>query len=152
MPDMDIEKHIWLLSAAAASTIASLLHIAIIFGGPDWYRFFGAGERMAQLAEQGSRHPTVVTLCIASVLAIFALYAISATGLLPRLPLLKVGLVLISGVFLVRAVAGLTLPWLTTHPAIAQNSMTFWMISSVICLLIGLCFLLGTISIWQNVK
>jgi hypothetical protein len=36
------------LSAAAA-----LLHIAVIVGGAEWYRFFGAGEGMARLAERG---------------------------------------------------------------------------------------------------
>ncbi len=32
------------------SFVAALLHISCIFGGPEWYRFFGAGERMATLA------------------------------------------------------------------------------------------------------
>ncbi len=40
--------------AASLSFIAAALHVAIIFGGGDWYRFFGAGEAMASLAESGS--------------------------------------------------------------------------------------------------
>lgn len=43
-----------LVIAGSMSFISSLLHIAIILGGPDWYRFFGAGEQMAKMTESGS--------------------------------------------------------------------------------------------------
>lgn len=33
--------------------LAAVLHVFIIVGGADWYRFFGAGEAMAQMSEQG---------------------------------------------------------------------------------------------------
>jgi hypothetical protein len=36
-----------LLWGGALSLVAALLHIAIIVGGPAWYRFFGAGEALA---------------------------------------------------------------------------------------------------------
>ncbi len=48
------------------------LHLVIIVGGPAWYRFFGAGERMARLAEQGRVLPTIVTRGIASILGVWA--------------------------------------------------------------------------------
>jgi hypothetical protein len=47
----------FLLAGAALSAIASALHVAIIFGGPGAYRFFGAGERFAQLDAAGSHVP-----------------------------------------------------------------------------------------------
>jgi hypothetical protein len=34
-----------LVVGAGLSFIAALLHVARIFGGPSWYRFFGAGDR-----------------------------------------------------------------------------------------------------------
>lgn len=34
----------WLIAGGLLSAAAALLHIAVIVGGPDWYRFFGAGE------------------------------------------------------------------------------------------------------------
>ncbi|MCT7653981.1 hypothetical protein MBH78_02710 [Oceanimonas sp. NS1] len=49
-----------------ASLLAALLHLAVIAGGPDWYRFFGAGEQMAKLAEQSSWYPALLTLMISS--------------------------------------------------------------------------------------
>jgi hypothetical protein len=36
-----------LVVGAGLSIIAALLHMARIFGGPSWYRFFGAGDRMS---------------------------------------------------------------------------------------------------------
>ena len=43
----------WLITGGVLSALAALLHIGVIAGGPDWYRFFGAGEGMAILAETG---------------------------------------------------------------------------------------------------
>jgi hypothetical protein len=42
-----------LILAGAGSLAASILHLACIAGGPEWYRFFGAGERMARMAARG---------------------------------------------------------------------------------------------------
>jgi len=78
----------FLIAGGILSAGASLLHLGIITGGPDWYRFFGAGESMARMAEQGSWTPTVITLGIASVLAVWSAYAFSGAGLIPRLPLI----------------------------------------------------------------
>ena len=43
----------FLILAGSLSGLAALLHVAAIVGGPDWYRFFGAGEGMAGAAERG---------------------------------------------------------------------------------------------------
>ncbi|MEO7157093.1 MAG: hypothetical protein ABI039_06005, partial [Vicinamibacterales bacterium] len=66
-----------LLIGGVLTGAAALLHVAIILGGPAWYRFFGAGERMAQLASRGSAYPTLVTAAIAGVLGVWTLYAFS---------------------------------------------------------------------------
>ncbi|KPZ51975.1 MULTISPECIES: hypothetical protein [Pseudoalteromonas] len=135
-----------LVIAGLLSFIASLLHIACIFGGPDWYRFFGAGEHMAQLAKQGSTYPTFVTLIISAILVIWGLYALSGAGVILKLPLLKTALVLITAIYLVRGIAGLIIPFLTTSQIIHHNSMQFWIISSVVCSIYGLFYLLGTLK------
>lgn len=135
-----------LVIAGLLSFIASLLHIACIFGGPDWYRFFGAGEHMAQLAEQGSTYPTFVTLIISAILAIWGMYALSGAGVILKLPLIKTALVLITAIYLVRGIAGLTIPFLTTSQAIHYNSIQFWIISSVVCSIYGLFYLLATLK------
>lgn len=138
----------YLKIAGMFSFIASALHIGVIIGGASWYRFFGAGEQMALMAERGSYYPSVVTFCIVLVLAVWGAYAWSAAGVLPELPLLKTALILITLVYLVRGGLGLLAPLFADHPQVAQNSMSFWIWSSLICLVFGLVHLKGVLDKW----
>lgn len=133
----------WLVAGGALSAVASLLHIGCIFGGPAWYRFFGAGERMARMAERDWWRPAPVTLLIAAVLAVWAAYAFSAAGLLPRLPLLRTALVAITGVYLLRGLV--ILPMLALQPAMVS---AFWLWSSAIVLGYGIVHAVGLWSAW----
>ena len=139
-----------LIIAGSLSVLAALLHICCIFGGPDWYLFFGAGQRMAQLASQGDPYPTIVTLVIASILTGWGLYAFSGAGVIFKLPLLKTCLVLITTIYFVRGFAGLVVPFLTSDPVVHQNSITFWFVSSIICCVYGAFYLLGTVKLWRQ--
>jgi len=133
----------FLIVGGVLSAAASVLHLAVIAGGPDWYRFFGAGERMASLAAGGSWIPTATTLGIASVLAIWAAYAFSGAGLIPRLPLVRTALVLISTIYLLRG--------LVLVPALIVNGgavMPFVLWSSLIVLVYGLAYAIGTWIAW----
>ena len=129
------------------SVAASLLHIGCIIGGPDWYRFFGAGEEMAVMAEQGSMTPTLLTLGIAAILAIWAAYAFSGASLLPRLPLLRTGLVVISAIYLLRGLA--LIPALVINGA---SVMPFILWSSLIVLVYGIAYAVGTWTAWPHLR
>ena len=131
-----------LIIAACGSALAALLHLACIVLGERWYRLMGAGEQMAKLAAAGHPYPIVVTLAISLMLLIWTCYALSGAGVIQPLPLLKTALVLISLVLLAR---GLLFPLLM--PAFPGNSITFWYLSSAVCLLLGGCFAIGS---WQN--
>ena len=76
----------WLIAAGCMSLAASILHLGCIAGGPDWYRFFGAGEPIARAAERGSWIPAAMTAGIAAILALWAAYAFAGAGLIRRLP------------------------------------------------------------------
>ncbi|WP_343575878.1 MULTISPECIES: hypothetical protein [Pseudomonas] len=134
-----------LLVGAALSALAALLHVAIIFGGAPWYRFFGAGERMARAAEAGHLRPTLITIGIASILALWSLYALSGAGLIAPLPLLRSGLCLITGIYLLRGLA--ILPLLTVA---RSRSTPFLIWSSLVCLGFGLVHLLGLAQRWNS--
>ena len=135
----------WLAAGGALSAAASLAHLAIIVGGPRWYDFFGAGPRMVRLAEQGSPTATWITIGIAAVLAIWAAYAFSGAGLIPRLPLLKLALAAISAVYLVRALGYIPLLSATGAPV-----GTFAWVSSAIVLVYAVVHIMGTAQLWRT--
>jgi hypothetical protein len=133
----------WLIFGATLSSIAALLHVAIIFGGGPWYRFFGAGEEMALASEAGNIYPTAVTAFIAIVLALWAAYALSGAGVFPRLPLLKWGLIVITAVYLLRGLAIVPLFFFAPEQA---TSFLVW--SSIICIVYGAAHFVGTSQVW----
>jgi hypothetical protein len=134
-----------MLTGGALTGAASLLHVAMIVGGADWYRFFGAGERMARMAARGSPYPALVTAGIAAVLAVWALYALSAAGVIRRLPLLRPALAAIAAVFLARGILGIPLVLLVDDPYLSQlrGRMTFMVVTSLVCVALGLCYAVG---------
>lgn len=138
----------WLLAGGLVTGVAALLHVAIIAGGPDWYRFFGAGERMAQQAALGSPYPAIVTAGIAAVLAVWALYGLSGAGVIRPLPLLRLALVLIAAVYLLRGVLGIPVVLLVDDPYTMQlrAKMPFMVVTSAICLGLGLCYAIGAVG------
>ncbi|MDC8770172.1 hypothetical protein [Roseateles albus] len=135
----------WLLLGAGLSAIAALLHVAIIFGGGDWYRFFGAGEAMARMAEAGRSYPALVTTGIALLLSVWSAYALAGAGwaLAAGLPWIKAALIAITGVYLLRGLAPLPL-WLLAPAQVTP----FWIWSSLICGVFGLVHLIGLIQVW----
>lgn len=137
--------HPYLLLGALFSVIAAALHLACIAFGAPWYRFFGAGEGMARLAEAGSPKPALITLGIAAVLAAWSLYALSGAGVIGRLPFVRWMLCAITAVYLLRGFAGLGLAMF----APGERSVAFWWWSSGICLVIGTLHLLGTRQAWS---
>ena len=136
---MRSETNTWLLIGAALSALAALLHVAVIVGGPDSYRFFGAGEDMARVAAAGSPVPALVTLAIATMLAIRALCALSGAGHIRRLPLLRTTLSAITAIYLLRGLA--------LVPAL-RAPFNVW--SSVVCLGFGLVHPVGLVQVWTR--
>lgn len=130
----------WLSLAAAA------LHIGCIIGGPDWYRFFGAGEDMARMAERGEWTPAILTLGIAIILAIWAAYAFAGAGVIRRLPLMRTALIIISAIYLLRGLA--IIPAL----AIEQARTPFNIWSSLIVLGYGVTYAMGTWMAWPQLS
>ncbi len=135
----------WLVAAGALSAAASAAHLAIIVGGPCWYDFFGAGPRMVRLAEQGSPKAALITFGIAAVLTVWAAYAFSGAGLIPRLPLLKLGLAAISAIYLLRALGYIPALYATGAPVGA-----FAWISSAIVLVYAVVHIVGTVQLWRT--
>jgi hypothetical protein len=137
----------WLVLGGVLSALAAILHLGVIAGGAEWYRFFGAGEAMARAAERGSMMPALVTLAIAALLLTWALYAFSGAGIIRRLPLLRTALILSSAVYLLRAMA--LVPILVLRPELVD---TFAVVSSAIVLAYGLAYAIGTWTQWPALR
>ena len=137
--------NVYLIFAGTLSAVAAILHLGCIYFGASWYRFFGAGEQMALLSEQGSIQPTLITSVIVLVLSIWSMYAFSAAGVIFKLPLIRLALVLITLIYLARGIAGF---FLINSPM--GRSPEFWVWSSAICLSFGIVHLIGLKQQWVS--
>lgn len=142
---MESSSNRFLIAGGTLNAIAALLHLGCIAFGASWYRVLGAGEQMAQMALAGHWYPTVVTSLIATVLTIWCLYAFSGAGVLRKLPFTRLVLCGISGVYLLRGIA--FAPVMNHFPG---NSTAFWVVSSAICLVIGVVHILGLKQAWHR--
>lgn len=138
-----------LLAASAVLALGAAAHLAIIGIGPPGFAAMGAPADLVALAGTASPRPAISCIAIACVLAVAALYGLSAAGLGPRLPgrrpiavLIGIGLVA-RGVLMPLAIA-----W---HPesvaGICGNCQSlngFVLGTSALCLLVGLAYACGT--------
>jgi hypothetical protein len=140
-----MNKGNWLVAGGIASLAVAILHLGIIIAGVPAYRYFGAGEEMAQMSAAGSPIPALVTFAIAVVFFIWGLYAFSALGWMQRLPLLRLGLIVISAVYTLRGFGFIPeLIWKLQSPLpVASQDIIF----SLASLLIGIFYSIGT---WKN--
>lgn len=135
----------WLLVAGLMDGGAALLHLGCIVGGPSWYRFFGAGERMARLAERAPLQPALITLAIAAVLGVWGLAALSGSGAIAPLPLARW---VVLGAALIYALRGLAFPWLLR--VMPDRSYTFLAVSSAIVLVFAIVHAIGLWRGWAE--
>jgi hypothetical protein len=138
-----------LISAAVLSFLIAALHVVIIFIGAEGYRYFGAGEEMAQGDAAGSWGPALITTIITVFFILFGLYALSGAKVIRRLPVLKAALIVISAIFVLRG-AGIIgdAYMMTVDPSYPGRMFVF----SLVALITGLCFLLGTKKNWRNLS
>ena len=134
----------WLMVGGWLSLLASLLHVACMIGGPDWFRFFGAGEAIAQAVARGEWQPYLMTSGIVVILALWAAYAFSGAGKIVRLPLLRTALVIIAFIYLARGL--IVVPLALVKPQLLADPFALW--SSLIVLAYGIAFAVGTWRAW----
>jgi hypothetical protein len=132
--------NIWFWLAALGNFAIALLHVYIIQKGEQAYRFFGAGEQMAQAAARGSVVPALVTSGIVLVFAIWGLYALQGAGVGLGLPWVQPILYLIAAIYTLRGL-GVAVVF-TQHP-----DKNFVVITSVVSLVMGGLHFLGLLRL-----
>ncbi len=139
-----MEMHVALYRLAAAATLGlALLHLAMIFVGARAYRYFDAGEKMAQMAEKGSPVPAIITLFVAAGLAAFGIYALTGSGDLGPLPFESLALVIVPLIFLLRGAAVIIEAVRYFSKGYSLKSIGF----SLVALLVGLVYAAGFIAL-----
>ena len=134
-----------LVAGGVLSAVASLAHLGCIVQGPAWYRVFGAPEPLIQGVENGDPTLHWMTAGIAAILAIWSAYAFAGAGLIRRLPLMRTALVAISAIYLAR---GLLIVPVASQPD--PRPFDIW--SSLIVLLFGLVYAIGTARAWPSLS
>jgi hypothetical protein len=141
------EKSLLKLGGVLSFAVA-LLHVVAIFIGAPAYRYLGAGEDMATAAESGSAFPALLTLFLVVIFAIWGFYGLSGAGVIRRLPLLKIALLLIGVVYTLRGVV--VFQQLFQIAASSVEVASREIVFSLVSLIIGLAYLLGTILNWRS--
>lgn len=140
----------WVLGTGVAAAAGAVLHIAILFGGPEWYAFFGAPRGLVEMARAGHPRAPISCLVIAAFLSVLAAYAFSAAGAIRRLPLLRLVCAGVAAVLLLRGVlfVPLTLwrPDLLARVCDCREVNTFIVVTSLLCLAMGVGFALGALD------
>jgi hypothetical protein len=139
----------WLKLGGILSFAVALLHVVVIFVGASAYRYFGAGEEMATVAESGSAFPALLTFVLVAVFAVWGFYGLSGARVIRRLPLLKIALLLIGAIYTLRGVAVFQQLFqiaASSAEAAAPRDIVF----SSVSLIIGLAYLIGTILNWKS--
>ncbi|MBI1936552.1 MAG: hypothetical protein HYS25_00355 [Ignavibacteriales bacterium] len=125
----------------------ALLHLVIIFIGADAYRYFGAGEEMALLAESGSLQPALVTFVITIFFSLFGLYGLSGANIILRLPFLKWFLLAIGSIYALRGLAVIgEIIVIFEKPVYPLRMIIF----SLVSLIAGIFYLAGVKKSWTS--
>ena len=131
----------YLIAGGVMSALISLLHI-ILAVYPSLYRYIGPGQSaLTQMAEQGSSITTLVSVALAVLFALWAIYAFSGSGLIRPLPFLRFALIAISVIYILRA---LFLPS-EINMVLNQGYPFRFIVFSTISLITGLLYLLGIV-------
>ena len=135
--------------AGSLSLAVALGHVVFAFvSGPAGYRYFGAGEQIAQLSEAGSPVPTLVTLGAAILFGLAGHYGIAGAGAIRALPYLRMALVVVSAVYLIRGL--LVIPQAISLWSDPGSVFPRQIVFSIVSLTIGAFYAIGTIGSWRS--
>jgi hypothetical protein len=139
---MKNSKLLLVISGCCSLGIA-VLHLIMIFIGAKAYEYFRAGEEMVRMAESGSAVPAIVTSVIVVIFILFGFYALSAAGMVFRVPFVRTGLCLIAIIYTVR---GLFVFFQILK--IAEEHESRDMLFSLVSLSVGILYTLSLIYNW----
>lgn len=127
-----------LVLAAFIAVFTALAHASCIILGPSCYQAQMAPDQIVQSAIDGTWVAPIGTLAISFLFMLCAAYALSAAGILRRLPLLNLGIHCIAALCVVRGFA--TVPLSLMFPDMVSSFSVF---AGLLWFLTGLLFFFG---------
>lgn len=130
----------YLTAGGVLSALIAGLHLALA-AFPALYGYVAPGQSaLTEMAVQGSRVTTMVSLALAFLLAVWAVYGFSGAGLIRPLPLLRAALLAIGAIYVLRA---LFLPT-EVRMVLAEGYPLRFVLFSILSLAAGLLYLIGS--------
>lgn len=138
-----IGSRLFLIGGGFISALISLLHVILAIK-PGLYSVIAPSQASAlsQMAVQGSRITSIVSIAIALVFAIWTIYAISGADLLRQLPLLRPALIAIGVIYILRSLFLPTEIRMVSNEG-APSRIAFYSILSFVA---GLLYLIGVFT------
>jgi hypothetical protein len=124
---------------------AALVHIVAMILGPEAIAFLGAPAHIVRSMEQGTAEAWVTVSVIVAALGVFAAYAFSGAGFLPRLPL-RVVLSLVASIFILRGL--MIFVQLRSANFAALFDVVHLVLSGVVFML-GVLYAFGAARLWR---
>jgi len=147
MPDSKTRRRspwsrLWLWAAAFGSTSGALLHFVVALSGrADWVAYFRAPTVIVQSVRDGGWLGPAAGVAIGILMQIAGLYALSADGVIPRLPLTRAALITLAVIGLLRG--ALVPASLLLQPTLINRYVPFDWVAAAIWGSMGLCFAVG---------
>ena len=127
-----------LLIAATIAFATALAHLSCIFLGPECYSAQMAPPVVVESAKANTLLAPVGTVIVSAIFGVLGCYALSGAKLLPRLPLLNIGIYAIATVCIIRGLLPLQY-WLRFPDRVDTDVL----IVGLVWLFVGLCYVLG---------
>lgn len=143
---MKVPGRMLLLVAAGCSFLVTALHLAIAIFGPAWYRYFGAPSLADQIERGSGLQPTILTLAVAALFAVWACYGLAGAGAIRRLPLLRAALFTIAAIYLLRGLQVVPEAVALTRGKVPARFVAF----SAFSAFAGVVYLLGVLRIGRS--
>lgn len=143
---MRLERLCFLIVTGIA-TFGAIIHWIAPWVGIDWYRFLTSPQWVVNSARQGTWYAPAGAVVVGALMQACGVFALSATGLLPRLYLLRTALCFIACLCTVRGVLIFPLLWM-----VPKQLTAFDITASLVWLTAGLCMGLGTMLHWAALR
>jgi hypothetical protein len=136
--------HNYLLQAGGYFSLAfAAMQLSAVWWSPGAVRYFGGPAKLRM------ERPTVYAiecLAIGGVVAVFGMYALSGTGKIRRLPLLRTVLIMVTAIYLLRGLLFIPqLPIVLKHPDLVR-----FLVFSAISLCLGMVHLAGVVQLYRH--